>query len=127
MARGFAMMKPSRSDAGPAQPYRSFLAQLQSAVRSHNKRAVIALVAFPLRVNRGGRSHFYRDAGALEHDFDRVFTPKVRQAILAQQADRLLVRDLGAMIGNGEVWFDQSCPSASCFPAGPVRIIAVND
>jgi hypothetical protein len=50
----------------------------------------------------------------------------VRRAILDQRADQLFVRDQGAMVGNGEVWFSDTCPNAACSPAGPVRIIAVN-
>jgi hypothetical protein len=30
------------------------------------------------------------------------------------------------MIGDGEVWFDHTCPNASCSPPGPVRIRAIN-
>jgi len=30
------------------------------------------------------------------------------------------------MVGNGEVWFDQTCRNAQCSPPGPVRIKAVN-
>jgi hypothetical protein len=77
-------------------------------------------------VNKDGRPHFYRDGASLEQDFERVFTPKVRRAILAQRVDRLFVRDLGAMIGDGEIWFDQSCVTPACSPPGPVRITAVN-
>jgi hypothetical protein len=55
-----------------------------------------------------------------------VFTPKVKRAVLAQRPDRLFVRDLGAMVGDGELWFRETCPNAACSPPGPVRIVAVN-
>jgi hypothetical protein len=87
---------------------------------------VIAMIDFPLRVNGPSGPRFYRDARSVERDFDRIFTPKVRRAILAQRADKLFVRDQGAMIGDGEVWFDTTCPKTSCSPAGPVRIRAIN-
>lgn len=111
---------------GPQPGYGPFLAQLQAAVRSNNRYRVIALIEFPLRVNGPGGSRFYRDARSVERDFDRIFTPKVRRAILSQRADKLFVRDQGAMIGDGEVWFDATCPNSSCYPAGPVRIRAIN-
>lgn len=77
------------------------------------------LISFPLRVNYKGGSRSYRDARAVERDFDRIFTPQVRRAVLGQKPDQLFTRDIGAMVGEGELWFDRSAP-------GEVRIIAVN-
>lgn len=111
---------------GPEPGYRSFLSQLQSAVRSNDRGAIVALIDFPLRVNGPGGSRLYRDARSVERDFDRIFTPKVRRSILAQRDDKLFVRDQGAMIGDGKVWLDATCPNASCSPPGPVRIRAIN-
>ena len=109
-----------------ANPYASFLYRLQSAVRASDRDAVVGLIAFPLRVNVQGASRLYRDADSLERDYDKVFTRKVRQAILSQRAGALFVRDQGAMVGDGELWFDRTCANAACSPAGPVRITAVN-
>jgi hypothetical protein len=109
-----------------ANPYAGFLYQLQSAVRANDRDTVLGLVTFPLRVNARGTSRLYRDVDSLERDYDKVFTRKVRRAILGQRAGQLFVRDQGAMIGNGEIWFDRTCPNAACSPAGPVRITAVN-
>lgn len=119
----------NRSDAAPAKVdprYSAFLSRLQAATRRNDRRAMVGLVGFPLRVNEGGGSRTYRDAKSVERDFDRIFTAEVRRAIAAQHADRLFVRDLGAMIGNGEVWFDQTCIDAACSKPGQVRITAVN-
>jgi len=106
--------------------YAIFLSQLQTAVRSGNSDGVIRLVRFPLRVNANGKSHTYRDAASVHADYDKIFTPSVRQAILNQKFDRLFGRDQGLMIGDGQIWFDHSCPNAQCSPPGPVRITAVN-
>ena len=109
-----------------ADPNAAFVSKLQSAVKANDRDAIVGLIAFPLRVNSGGTSKLYRDADAVERDFDRIFTPKVRKAILKQRPDQIFVRDQGAMIGSGEAWFDRSCPNAACSPAGPVRITAIN-
>ena len=106
--------------------YGSFLRRLQGAVRSGSRRSLSGLIAFPLRVNRSDGPRIYRDRKAVEEDFDRIFTPRVRQAILSQRSDQLFVRDQGVMIGAGEVWFDQTCSNAGCSPPGPVKIKAVN-
>jgi hypothetical protein len=118
--------KSFEAKAGEKQAYAPFLSQLQSALRAKDRRAVTALVAFPLRVNGEGETRFYRDARSIERDFDRIFTPRVLRAVLAQRADRLFVRDQGAMIGTGEIWFAQTCPDTSCSGPAPMRIIAVN-
>jgi len=100
--------------------YAAFLTKLQTAVRADDRAAVVALVAFPLRVNSGGRSRLYRHAAAIRRDYDAIFTPRVRTAILGQRFDRLFGRDQGVMIGDGEVWFDHVSAS------GPVRIKSIN-
>jgi len=103
-----------------------FLSRLQSAIRSDNRRAVSALIAFPLRVNTNTGPRTYPSRKDVEEDFDRIFTPRVKQAILKQRSGSLFVRDQGAMIGDGEVWFDRTCSNPQCYPPGPVRIKAVN-
>jgi hypothetical protein len=108
------------------QNYAGFLSRLQAAIRADNHGEVIALIDFPLRANFRGGSRIYRDPASVERDFDRIFTARVKRAIARQRADRLFVRDQGAMIGDGEVWFDQTCPNTACSPPGPVFIRAVN-
>lgn len=117
-----SVASPQRATAA----YEPFLASLQNAVREDDRPAIVRLIAFPLRVNQGGRTRIYRSAEAVERDFDQIFTSRVKRAILNQRADQLFVRDQGAMIGDGEVWFDLSCRNADCPAAGPVRILAVN-
>jgi hypothetical protein len=117
------------TDAKPVpreQAYAAFLSRLQGAVRADDRHAIVALIAFPLQVNGAGHTRSYRDAASVERDFDQIFTPRVRRAIAGQSSRELFVRDQGAMIGDGEVWFDQTCLNVSCSPAGPVRIRAIN-
>jgi hypothetical protein len=106
--------------------YAAFLKRLKSAVRTDDHDVVLKLIGFPLRVNSNGRLRLYPDAGSVRADYDRIFTPKVTQAILGQRFDRLFGRDQGLMIGDGEIWFDHTCTNPSCSPPGPVRITAIN-
>ncbi|HEU0284877.1 MAG TPA: hypothetical protein VFR52_07030 [Sphingomicrobium sp.] len=126
-ARAVAEREAEPQDASATTvAYRRFLSRLQSAVRANDNRAVVRLVALPLRVNFAGGARSYSDRSAIERDYDRIFTPRVKRAILNQRADRLFTNYQGAMIGDGQIWFDQTCPNASCSPAGPVRIKAIN-
>jgi len=77
-------------------------------------------------VNGAGGTRIYRDSESVERDFERIFNSRVRSAILKQRADQLFVRDQGAMVGSGELWFSKTCKNSACSPPGPVRIIAVN-
>jgi hypothetical protein len=108
------------------QTYRHFLPKLQAAFRRNDRRAVIRLVDLPLRVNFGTGTQLYRERQSVTRDFDRIFTAKVRQAVLSQRPDSLFVRDQGAMVGDGELWFRETCPNSRCSPLGPIRIVAVN-
>ena len=106
--------------------YQHFLPKLQAAFERNDRRAIIKLVGLPLRVNFKTGPEVYRDHRSLERDFDRIFTAKVRLAVLGQKPDNLFVRDQGAMVGDGELWFRQACPNSECMPTGSVRIVAVN-
>ncbi len=110
--------------------YRVFLTQLQRHIRSGNRREVVALVRFPLRVNSGPAnarfSRYYRDARSVRGDYAWIFSPRVRRAILAQRFAELFTRDQGVMIGGGEVWFDRVCLDARCARLGSIRVRAIN-
>lgn len=107
---------------------RSFLIKLQAAVRSNNKAQVAAMTRIPLRVNRGpGKFRLYRSKQLIINNYDRIFTSKIRTAILAQDPkDISIVGTEGAMVGSGEVWFEAPCLDRFCQAEGPVSIYAIN-
>jgi hypothetical protein len=107
-------------------PIRTFLSRLQAGLRANDRRAVVGLVGFPLRVNRGGGTRTYRSLPDVERDFDRIFTPQVRLAVLNQRPDALVSRDGGRMIGNGRLWFGPTCSGRSCSADSTIRIREVN-
>lgn len=125
---GPALQAPNafESKAVGGQGYRAFLSSLQAAFRANDRRSIVAMIGFPLRVNYAGGARQYRDARSVLRDFDRIFTPKVKAAVLKQKAASLFVRDQGAMVGDGELWFSETCANPSCSSIGPVRIIAIN-
>ena len=67
-----------------------FHAKLQSAFRSNDRRAILALVGFPLRVSFGGDVRTYRNRSEVERDFDRIFTANVRESVRSGQEGRHL-------------------------------------
>lgn len=103
----------SASPLAIVDPYGEFLSRLQAGLRSNDRRAVIGLIGFPLRVNFGGESRTYRSPRDVERDFERIFTRQVRRAVLNQRADTLISRDEGGMIGNGRIWFGPTSADGS--------------
>src|SRR5690242_3426115 len=89
------------------QAYKAFLVDLQGAVRTGNRKAVANLADLPLQVNGPTGVHeTYRSAKLVEQNYERIFTPPVRKAILRQHFEELFGNYQGVMIGNGAVWFD---------------------
>jgi hypothetical protein len=110
----------------PDAAQRAFLAHLQRAVREGRRDALLARIDYPLRVNRPGQPSRYYGAASARVNFGRIFTPAVRAAVLRQRPEDLFVSSRGVMIGNGEIWFDHTCPRNRCEPPGPVKIKAIN-
>ena len=85
---------------------RSFLKHLKAAVQNEDHAALAALVHYPLAMYDNGKViRIYRSRNALLKNFNAVFTPKVLKAIRDAKFETLFVRDQGAMIGDGEIWF----------------------
>lgn len=108
------------------EPSGEFLLRLQAGLKANDRRAIIGLIGFPLRVNLDDRTRTYRSSQDVERDFDRIFTPQVRSAVLNQRPDDIMSRDGGHLKGNGRIWFGPYCSNKPCSPNGPIRIREVN-
>ncbi|MGH6848382.1 MAG: hypothetical protein ACREC0_13385 [Methylocella sp.] len=85
---------------------RSFLEHLKMAEQNEDHDALAALVHYPLAMYDNGKViKIYRSRNALLKNFNAIFTPKVLKAIRDAKFETLFVRDQGAMIGDGEIWF----------------------
>lgn len=92
---------------GDAAPYKAFLADLKTATEAEDKKAVTAMVDYPFTTKVGGEDKTFENAAALEADYDEVFRPGILVAIKNQTYETLFARDMGVMIGSGEVWFSE--------------------
>jgi hypothetical protein len=85
----------------------SFLDNLKGVVHGQDRRTLLGMIRFPFtRYNNGIPSRRYDSAAELSHDFDRIFTSQVSVAIKTASLKALFVNYQGAMLGNGEIWFD---------------------
>lgn len=95
------------TDAAAAVP--AFLSTLQAAVAADNRAAVAAMVRYPLTTyDNGVATAEYADAAALLAAYDALFTPAVKDAIARATPETLFTNIDGVMIGNGEIWIDNS-------------------
>ncbi len=101
-------------------PYGEFLSRLQSAFAAIDRRAILRLVGFPLRVDFDGEARTYRSAGDVERDFDRIFTPRVRAAALELGRLDSAAADGSRLRGNARIRF--GCGSRRCLSGDAVRI-----
>ncbi len=99
-------------------------------MKRHDREAVASLVSYPLRAT----PHNIRSRAQLLADYDRVFTPKVRAAILKATADDVWGNANGFMVGGGVIWFDAIIPrneqpdvsAPDYWKKYPFKIITVN-
>lgn len=106
---------------GEHKPYADFLATLQAAVASDDKKGVAGLVDYPFQARIGGKSVKIKDADHFVADYDKVITAKVKAAVAKQTYATLFANWQGVMIGDGEIWF------SGVGDGKQVRIIAIND
>jgi hypothetical protein len=120
-AEGFAQ----RAEAPPTQreiiaPYGEFLSRVQEALRDNDRRAVLRLVGLPLRVNFAGGARTYRTRQEVERDYDRIFTPVVREAAMNMGSYDIVGRDGGRLRGSGRIWF--GCGNRTCSAEEAIRV-----
>ena len=79
-------------------------ARFWRGVKAGDKAAVAATLRYPITLAVHGKRTRIADAAALVAVYDEVFTPRYRDALLADIPRHLFVRDQGAMLANGGAW-----------------------
>ena len=101
-------------DGMTAAELKEFLTSLQSALRLGDATQVARHMYFPLRVKtENGVTHSYGGV-AFDRHFEQIFTPALRQAVLAQDPARLMRSARGAMVGDGRLWISSVCLDRKC-------------
>ena len=93
--------------------YADFQEKLQFAFRANDRKAILGLVGFPLRVYFNGDVRTYRSRDDVGQDFGRIFTAEVRSSVLTGEAGRRL--------GFAPSCTRQACPSGSSVRIRSVR------
>ena len=93
---------------------KNLLIELQRAVAAHDARAVAAMVNYPIKVSPYGETMTIRNERDFIAKYDSIMTPGIIHSIEKQKYEELFVRDQGAMIGRGQVWFSGICLNKTC-------------
>ena len=75
------------------------------AVQRDDRRTAARLIRYPIRVDTTAGLRRYTAAEQLLADYELIFTAGFRQAIAQGLPRNMFVRDQGAMLGHGQVWF----------------------
>lgn len=75
------------------------------AVKRGDRKAVAALVAYPIKVRLPAGTKRLRGPADLLANYDAIFSPRYREAIANAMPRNMFVRDQGIMLGSGEAWF----------------------
>lgn len=76
-----------------------------NAVKQGDKKTVASLISYPIKVGLSSGSKSLRGPSDLIANYDAIFSPRYREAILNALPRNMFARDQGIMLGRGEVWF----------------------
>jgi hypothetical protein len=110
---------PFSSAGTTAEAVAAFLPRLQKAVAADDRKAVAALVRFPLRAWDGRRSVSIPDRRALGARYGAIFTADLRKVVADARVDTAFANWQGVMWESGRIWIAPD-------EAGTLRIITIN-
>lgn len=97
-----------------AAEFEKAFAVLQAAVAADDRSKVADHILYPLRVNgwtdeiKGKGTVQFETKPELLANYDEIFTPRIKAAIIKQKTADLFVNWQGVMVGNGEAWVSVS-------------------
>jgi hypothetical protein len=83
---------------------RAFLAKLQAAIASNSRDQVTSMIRYPLRYHGESKTIILHNSTEAMHDYDLLFSAKLRQAITEQKYWKLIGQAEGIGIEGGFVW-----------------------
>ena len=103
----------------PDSQFETLVQTARKAILDENSHLTATFVSFPLRVNFDHRQVTIRSRTQFEADWPQIFPPalvaKIREAI----PHEMFVHEGVAMLGDGDLWFDQRGIVAINVPAEP--------
>lgn len=104
--------RPSDQGHSPKE-IRAIVIQLQAAVRNDERRTIATLIVFPLEIKKGPLGvTSVPSVTVFMKVYPSVFTKKLRDALLKQNPDSVVVRDGTATLADGRIVIGYRCATA---------------
>ena len=111
---------PNFSDIGTTdENVEAFLVALKKALASDDRPKVASMIRYPITAWTGSKSVVFRTSSALIASYDLIFTTRLKKSIADARKECLFTNSQGAMIHDGEIWFNG-------FRTGALEIITIN-
>ena len=104
--------RPSDQGRSPKE-IRTIVIRLQAAVRNDERRTIATLIVFPLEIKKGPLGvTSVPSVTVFMKVYPSVFTKKLRDALLRQNPDSVVVRDGTATLAEGRIVIGYRCATA---------------
>jgi hypothetical protein len=90
------------------------LQALKAAAHSMTPDPIAPFIEYPFTARSSAGTIVIKSAKDMRRMFPRIFTARVRSAILSQNLDDAFSNYQGVMIGNGQVWIAEVCRDQQC-------------
>ena len=90
------------------------LRALKQAAKSMTPDPIEPYIEYPFTARSPAGNIVIRSTKDLRRAFRRIFTDRVKAAILSQNLDDAFSNYQGVMVGNGEVWITEVCREWEC-------------
>lgn len=111
---------PMFSEIGTSdEAVEAFLGALQKAVASDDRRKVASMMRYPIAAWARDRDITFKTPDAFLAAYEVVFNPRLKKTIAEARKDCLFTNWQGAMIHDGEVWFN-------ALQTGDLKITKIN-
>jgi hypothetical protein len=111
---------PMFSEIGTSdEAVEAFLGALQKAVASDDRRKVATLIRYPIAASTRDGDVTFKTPDAFLASYELVFTLRLKKTIAQARKDCLFTNWQGAMIHDGEIWFNP-------LPTGDLKITRIN-
>jgi len=105
----------------------AFFESFKEAVGKGEKRAVAAMLSYPIRVTlKSGRRVRLANASAFIRAYDQIFYDEFKQLIAETEAKDLWAKSAGVATPRGEVWISGIVRDSKNLDKYEIKIISIN-
>lgn len=105
--------------------FHNFLNDIKKYASSEDKAKISEMISYPINITVDSRTKTIYDKKDFIKNYDSIFTKHLLNTIKNQKYEDLIVKDIGAGIGRGELWFSAICPTKEC-TTSKIEIMQIN-